>query len=939
MSWFPRSQPPCPSARRKPRRGSFRVESLERRTVLSTFTVTNLLDHGGGSLRRAILDANANPGADTIRFVRGVRGTIALESQLVITDDLTIRGPGAEALRISGGGATRVFAVVPAGMTANLFATPTPDQLAEAPQVSIAQVTIADGLATDALGFDPTDPATAAFAFGGGLFNVGGRVGLDRVDLVGNATRGALVAGGAVANEFGGTLTVSRSRFEGNAAEGLIVGVGGAITSDLGPTADGGTSGAPTVSIDRSTFLNNTARAQLGYIDGNPFTGLGGGGAIINIAGTMTIDRSDFEGNAAIGGAGVSAGGSTSGGPAFGGAINSGDISPFGAAESRLEVRRSTFAGNQAGAGAGLDAGLAGGVGAGGAIALLNGGDGQLVDNAFRDNRAVGGAGGAGAAGGIGAGGGVAALGGAMLDLGRNDFVGNSADGGAGDDASLGAPGLGGGLALTSVELTGWLPGSATATSDRDTFVGNRALGGMGGGVYNEGVLTLDRAVLSGNSATGDVGVTLAFGPVLVAVGGAAGGGLANFATLEVARSRFEGNLARAADDAVGSFAGNAFGGGLVSFTTDFGTATATVADSRFEGNLARAGDRGVGSFAAIAGGGALANDSVMEVLGSSFRDNVAEAGDGSTSPFHNGHALGGAISSGSLTPFALPGYAGGVMTIRRSTFAGNEAIGGDDNVITLPGIPTADTPNNGYGGGVLAYQGSIDVQDSTFRDNRAVGGHSAIDQGGSLGVGGGLFLFNFLSQTDSSGLRATVEGSQIVGNEAIGGGGLVGGDGLGGGIAFGTLGSLFAPRQVGQGTFSGNFVAFNWANGGRGDSGAGGGGVGGGMAMLDGVATISDSAILLNTAAGGRGVTGGNGLGGGNYNAAMAETTLLHSFVLANQAIGGRGVGGDGVGLGGGVYVADGGLFQLDLSSRRRTRRNRASTAGDDIYGDATLI
>ena len=36
--------------------------------LLSTFTVINTADSGGGSLRQAILDANANTGADTIAF-------------------------------------------------------------------------------------------------------------------------------------------------------------------------------------------------------------------------------------------------------------------------------------------------------------------------------------------------------------------------------------------------------------------------------------------------------------------------------------------------------------------------------------------------------------------------------------------------------------------------------------------------------------------------------------------------------------------------------------------------------------------------------------------------------------------------------------------------------------------------------------------------------
>src|SRR5262245_14272617 len=34
----------------------------------NTYTVTSIADSGAGTLRQAILDANANPGADTIAF-------------------------------------------------------------------------------------------------------------------------------------------------------------------------------------------------------------------------------------------------------------------------------------------------------------------------------------------------------------------------------------------------------------------------------------------------------------------------------------------------------------------------------------------------------------------------------------------------------------------------------------------------------------------------------------------------------------------------------------------------------------------------------------------------------------------------------------------------------------------------------------------------------
>src|SRR5262249_35750823 len=68
------------------------LEVLEDRALPSAFMVTNLLDSGAGSLREAVVAANANPGADTIDFA--TTGTIALTTgQLDITDSVAINGP------------------------------------------------------------------------------------------------------------------------------------------------------------------------------------------------------------------------------------------------------------------------------------------------------------------------------------------------------------------------------------------------------------------------------------------------------------------------------------------------------------------------------------------------------------------------------------------------------------------------------------------------------------------------------------------------------------------------------------------------------------------------------------------------------------------------------------------------------------------------------
>ncbi len=69
-----------------------RLEVLESRDLLATFTVVNLQNAGTGSFRQAIIEANKQPGADTIDF--DVAGTIRISrsSLPAITGTVTIDG-------------------------------------------------------------------------------------------------------------------------------------------------------------------------------------------------------------------------------------------------------------------------------------------------------------------------------------------------------------------------------------------------------------------------------------------------------------------------------------------------------------------------------------------------------------------------------------------------------------------------------------------------------------------------------------------------------------------------------------------------------------------------------------------------------------------------------------------------------------------------------
>src|SRR5262245_59608038 len=81
------------------------LEALEGRLVPTT--VTNLNDAGAGSLRQAILDTDSGGAVD---FQPGLSGTITLTTgELAIGKDLTLAGPGASVLTVSGNHASRVF--------------------------------------------------------------------------------------------------------------------------------------------------------------------------------------------------------------------------------------------------------------------------------------------------------------------------------------------------------------------------------------------------------------------------------------------------------------------------------------------------------------------------------------------------------------------------------------------------------------------------------------------------------------------------------------------------------------------------------------------------------------------------------------------------------------------------------------------------------------
>ena len=79
------------------------------------YVVTNTNDSGAGSLRAAIASANASLGADEITFsLAGCPCAITLASSLLVSESLTITGPGASNLAVDGAGAVQVLRATPA---------------------------------------------------------------------------------------------------------------------------------------------------------------------------------------------------------------------------------------------------------------------------------------------------------------------------------------------------------------------------------------------------------------------------------------------------------------------------------------------------------------------------------------------------------------------------------------------------------------------------------------------------------------------------------------------------------------------------------------------------------------------------------------------------------------------------------------------------------
>ncbi|MBC1222617.1 CSLREA domain-containing protein [Nostoc sp. UCD121] len=287
--------------------------------------VTNTNDSGDGSLRQAILNANATAGADIITFA-GVFGDATPDiitlttGKLTITDDITLLGTGATKLTVSGNNASGVFEISGTGTDANIDGLKIANAndtfggilLNNNTSLNLTGSTVSDNGGVVGGIFNKgtlsltnsTVSNNSGSSFGGGIFNKGNLSLTNSIVSANNASISYSSAfGGGIFNI--GTLRITGSTISGNQAYASGLNRGG---PDPYPSYGGGIYNSGTVNLTSSTVSGSGAESGGGIYNSGIFNlsnstissnrAYINGGGIYN-SGTFTLSNSTVTNNSA----------------------------------------------------------------------------------------------------------------------------------------------------------------------------------------------------------------------------------------------------------------------------------------------------------------------------------------------------------------------------------------------------------------------------------------------------------------------------------------------------------------------------------------------------------------------------------------------------------------------------------------------------------------
>lgn len=259
--------------------------------VTAPLVVNNTSDTDDGtcdaahcSLREAINAANGTAGAASITFNLSTPAIITLSGQLPnIASDVTLTGPGASQLTLSGNRAVRVLQV-------DSGAALTLDSLAVAYGNANGGGIYNSGMftLTNSIVFSNTA------VNGGGIYNYFGTVVISGSTIANNS---GSAGGGGILN-WGGNVTVVNSTVIQNVGSGLVnvpsngvlTIMNSAIANNRGTNGGGIANFNSTVTLMGVTVSGNTSTSASGI----------GGGGILNNSGVMTLTNSTVSGNSAV---------------------------------------------------------------------------------------------------------------------------------------------------------------------------------------------------------------------------------------------------------------------------------------------------------------------------------------------------------------------------------------------------------------------------------------------------------------------------------------------------------------------------------------------------------------------------------------------------------------------------------------------------------------